>query len=527
MATSPPNAVTTNPLVLQVLSVNGNVTTVSVNGRQYKFTVFKGSGNNWTDITATRDWQQLAQHVADLFRDIRSTTLFEKAELTLNGDFADLDSPDQQIPQRNVTLESAKYSYKEGTNTREEAINGSSLATLPTETQTRITTGLQTLGQDFVAATRTVRSSPIDGVDRTSPPVVSPVQIPSIPVNGSGNCLVEALNLGIVYQTWRSQHPTEIIDPTPLRQHAQQLLNTYDLRTLATAIILTDIDLPDDPSFFYTLRASISHIPAFSTEARYLSTDGQVIKQASKEKILPTLLGDDESKFNEINTIIGKTDISLVTPEEKRKLRELYAHYINQRPDYNYLDSAFLYVLPKIKEIPGFPDGIKYAILQNGAVIQKNPGSAELKADWVFVIYNGVNHYEAVDMQTGAAVINNIISNEKDKILTEFLDLFRRQSEPTNPDLIKTELLTKIKFEYPKAYQALARLAYDYEHAEWELKQRNGVEPGTVETHHEGINYPSDRYGEWRLHSWTFAQFKTLSSRVTNEQIRAKIQSIP
>ena len=348
--------------------------------------------------------------------------------------------------------------------------------------------------------------------------------VPIKSIDATGRCLDKSL----AYQILKKQNSIE-----PMQIELTNLAN--ELRTKAADKIENDNELDQDPVFLSSLRSSILNIPAFSNESRYATPDGQALKEGSKTIVTTHLLNNNPSEFDTIKTILSINDVRTYTPGQKRKLRKLYSDYITHGSKDNYLDSAFLYVLPKIKDISSFPNGLKCALF-NGNNLHQYPEHIELTpGDWLYVVYNGVNHYDAVDMSVeGRTVVSQIIAQEKKKLLDEFLEKLRRvrdsisgHLDPTSPQTIKNELLTTIQHQYPKAFKAFAGLVYDYDHKAWEDNGRTGDEPGAKALQYNGVNYSQEKYGEWRINSCTPEDLKDTLATSTNEEINTKILSIP
>ncbi len=205
----------------------------------------------------------------------------------------------------------------------------------------------------------------------TSAPTLASVQ--TIEIDSSGQCLDSSL----AYQILTKASVENLLDVNGNRAHLDALAGF--LRTQAATIILKDDTLNSDMEFMHRLVSSLSTIPNIPEEIKELisSTD------------------DAETEF---------------TKDEKDQLREHYANYIIGNNKKNSLDSAFLYVVPKIdfsglllpdrKVLPTPEDGFNIAVVQGEEIIDnfsKNNPFFDLK-DTLFVNYNRTDHFTAVDM---------------------------------------------------------------------------------------------------------------------------------
>lgn len=146
MASATPSS-TQPQLKLQLISQVGNEAIVRVNGQDYKFTVFKGHGNNWTDITDLKDWNLLAQHITEMFLENVGQPAFDSGEVILEGDFSHIDNPApaaQGQPAVPITLVSAKVTL----GGKDKEIDGN-LTGISQPVQQKIQQKLAQISQDF------------------------------------------------------------------------------------------------------------------------------------------------------------------------------------------------------------------------------------------------------------------------------------------------------------------------------------------------------------------------------------------
>jgi hypothetical protein len=70
-----------------------NKTLVNINGTDYEFTIkTKAADGSWTDVTAGRDWTEVAQLVAELCKQVSNQNAFQKAVLETTGGLPDLNN---------------------------------------------------------------------------------------------------------------------------------------------------------------------------------------------------------------------------------------------------------------------------------------------------------------------------------------------------------------------------------------------------------------------------------------------------
>lgn len=242
-----------------------------------------------------------------------------------------------------------------------------------------------------------------------------PTGIKVINVDATGQCLDKS----VAYQILKKSN--HALTQTNIDKFATQL------REKAAVKMKEDIVLSDE-MFIAQLDYSISAIPG--------------------------------EKPDDIKEILNTKDYTL---ENKRKLANFYSEYITKKNEFgemkNYLDSAFLYVLPLIIVHD------KCAVVQRGKIEAKYPTNAALNFnDWIFIEYNGTNHYYAVntDDQATRAFIEAKIAEHPNEVLTQFKEMVDRTVDPTTPQTIKNKLL-ELKVDYPQAFNAIAGLMYDYE----------------------------------------------------------------
>ena len=142
---------------------------VRMNGKEYEFTVHVGSGKGWKDVTTTKDWKQLAQHVAEYFQAQHAegeTKPIVSAELVLSGDFADVEA--EEMKEKEVTVHSAQVTFREGEETKVTKYDTATPAT------PKINETLSKIGQEF-ASIRPMTSPP--GSAPSARPATSPTKM--------------------------------------------------------------------------------------------------------------------------------------------------------------------------------------------------------------------------------------------------------------------------------------------------------------------------------------------------------------
>ncbi|MGC2595434.1 MAG: hypothetical protein WA347_04060 [Rhabdochlamydiaceae bacterium] len=214
------------------------------------------------------------------------------------------------------------------------------------------------------------------------PPTLAPTlaSVQTIEIDSSGQCLDSSL----AYQILTKARVKNLLDVNANRAHLDALAGF--LRTQAANIIWEDNTLNSDKEFMHRLVTSLGNIPNIPEEIKQLIT---------RRTHTPSSTDDAETEF---------------TKDEKDQLREHYANYIIGNNKKNSLDSAFLYVVPKIdfsdlllpdrKVLPTPEDGFNIAVVQGEEIIDnfsKNNPFFDLK-DTLFVNYNRTDHFTAVDM---------------------------------------------------------------------------------------------------------------------------------
>jgi hypothetical protein len=317
--------------------------------------------------------------------------------------------------------------------------------------------------------------------------------IPKVNVDGTGRCLDKSL----AYQILAKANPFLANNDSKIEEKADYL------RTQAARIIKNDVI--DTEEFFNSLHSSIMAIPTFSIASR------KDLKNQSLASIqqLPSLLPDPNKRVIEIQRILAKKDYASTLPDERQTLRTFYSEYILQVDPItgkmnNYLDSAFLYVLPQIP-IEGKTD-YQYAVLMGNRLQARYPNDIEFKIDnSIFVLYNGLDHYDAVDMQNGTTQVSEIIKRYHVALLEGLFTL----AKGTNPLETKKYLLETIQKQYPTFYGTLKGCIYQYDLKKWEVDQSLD-KPGTKDLRHNGTNYPLTEYGDFRLHQIEAADLQSL-----------------
>jgi len=261
--------------------------------------------------------------------------------------------------------------------------------------------------------------------------------IPAIEVDSSGRCL----DMSLAHQILGKSN-------LEITRESLEGVATYLRRQVEAQLRTPARD--GDEGFINNLCESIAAIPNMSAE----------------EPVIALVRGDRRD----------------LTPENKTTLRTFYAEYITRPPMNNYLDSAFLYVLPSIPvDAPhqaAFPRGYQCAVLQEGVLRPyQYPNDAPLtKSDTLYVLYDGTIHYKAVDTVAAAAYIDALLLNR----------LYEAED-----DAAVQMALAVIQAEHPAAYKALARMVCQYDFTEWAANQAAAPQPPDTTD--------PERYGRERL----------------------------
>ncbi len=356
-----------------------------------------------------------------------------------------------------------------------------------------------------------------------------PAKIETITVDATGRCLDKSIAFQIAKKDGKANNTN---DPA-----VEELADK--LRTEVSTKISTDASLDDDELFFQYLRSAVQAIPAFSTEEQYKTASGIEQKRLSADSIVK----DDKAKtksssstlITEIGAILQNGEFSKTKKEDRTKLREFYASYIvhqdNNNKMTNYLDLPFLYVLPKTTPLSNYSTGglvnggnsIKCAVLQGENLHLRFPQNEEFKKDeTTFVVYNGINHYDALadltvavggSPQPSATAIklDAIIERGKTESLERLYQLAGYQG--TSTKIAKEHLLDTIQHQHPKAYKAMKKIIYDHRVKLWDDDQtpadqnslKNGkAKPGTENLPPLVLNGPAidkAEYGHWALNT--------------------------
>jgi hypothetical protein len=376
-----------------------------------------------------------------------------------------------------------------------------------------------------------------------APTTPSAAALETVRINASGRCL----DMAVAYEILRIKYPHSSREELEARgEEITTIAN--ELRVEAAKVINEG---PVDDNFFFQIWASILSIPAFVPE-----TDPGVSSQQrsySTECVRRQLAaGDADTEIANIKAILLK-QLDTIADDEKNILRKFYANYIiqestpapsNPREKYfNYLDSAFLHALTKIR-LPGIDKEIKCAIIRDNKIherIEKADARTELNSsNWIFLNYVRGNHYEAVDTKNVETLrkVESMILIEKEEELTSLLNI----QGDTTPELIPRRLV-ELKIKYPKAYTALTRVMWKNDHDNWSRSpvHERLPEPGKPLNgpiaHREGITIVSpdntvldvEGYGNWRLSSMTPLELKNtlMSPPFSRAQINAAKLAIP
>ncbi len=473
---------------------------VTVKGSKYKFTVLEKKENKISEDS----WKVIAKEAAKIALNLINEKTLYKATVVLSGIS---DNPNSSI-EPNIGVKEVKVKKKESSKFKKLKINSNKID----ENIKRICEELKNPG----STKKTDKAS----------------SIPKIKIADDGKCL----DRSIAYQILAKENPN--VGMKTNDERISQLAD--DLRTQVANKIQNDQICDTEEFFNLYLLPSIRTIPAFSDEDRYKNENGKTIKEQSKTSILQ-LVGENH-EFDEIQAML-KGSYNTSNQDERKKLRDFYAQFItqtdvnNKNSRNNYLDSAFLYVLAYV-EVNGKKH--EYAILSENKLqagkelLEKFPKHTELKADnTIFVLYNGDNHYDAVDMNKAGEKINEIIADYNNTIVAH---LFTISKESNNSYIIQAYLLNNIKNQVPEAYKAIADYIYWYDHAKWKesvealkkweesdhqtLPKPNAPldEPGTKLLTHESVNYSPEQYGDYRLHAIQPNELKLILEQVKDLQ---------
>jgi hypothetical protein len=231
----------------------------------------------------------------------------------------------------------------------------------------------------------------IGHIMRTAPP--SPLVLNTVPGNGSG------LDMSIAYQLF----------PAPPNANAL-FAEANKLRGLVADVLTIHAELDNDIVLLKLLVASIEAIPAFSS-------------RNGKRGALGSLITEEE--FQNIKRIIAiyyhqETDFNRMRAEERELLRLFYANYIDEvYPDgnkKNYLDIAFLYLLPKVH--PTY----KVAVVDDHAITSCYPEDENVDLDhWMFIHLKDPDstkaHYSPVDRVNSRAFLDEWIGTYNQRII--------------------------------------------------------------------------------------------------------------
>jgi hypothetical protein len=241
----------------------------------------------------------------------------------------------------------------------------------------------------------------------------------------------------------------------------------------------------NDEKFYQVLQLSIASIPAFAND---VSDESKESSRARLEGIFKKLSDEGEDSIHLFEEVINEDTIKnliinkKLTDFQKNTLKYFYAEYIIQEDTNknnnmnNYLDSAFLYMLPKIRS-KDFKNGINCAVVQDGKIIGVfGQQDAIIDDNWFFINFINKNHYDAVDMQASKTTVNSMIDAHYKTILNDFIAVVHRGVNVDNgearnsPNTVETALLD-LKKSHPTAYYAFCELIWWREHNKWEHKE--------------------------------------------------------
>jgi hypothetical protein len=263
-------------------------------------------------------------------------------------------------------------------------------------------------------------------------PPITPATVLVEDIDDSGRCL----DFSLAYLMLKKAGKNDLMKAQSNHQQVIDLAN--QLRNDVAQKMLGTAELDQDLEFIHYLAVSIDSIPETQLNDRM-------------KKILK------EQHYADTST----PEMRMRANNARKEMREFYARYITQVDQSNkmtnHLGAAFLYVLPKI-DVPQsvastFTEGLCFAVVQGDRIIAKYPMNAELKEDWPFINYNGVNHYTAVNMSYAANRIKEMITANKQEIFKEFLSAMQNGHAPTQ---IKQRLLS-LRDQLPQTYDLLVQ----------------------------------------------------------------------
>ena len=237
----------------------------------------------------------------------------------------------------------------------------------------------------------------------------------------------------------------------------------------------------------------------------------------------------------EIRLDFGKYANTAV-PEEIRDLEALftyYSDYILENNRQNWLDRAFLYVLPSTTSGGRY----QYAQLQRtdqGVVFiaSRFPVEKDLsEGEVIFIFYNGTNHYLACAETHPGFPKENLIKDNHAGIFNTFKTNIHNITTHVDAALIPLDVakiemkneLNTLKNQFKRGFNALAALMYEHDHNAWEQSDKALPEPSGLQ------------YGEEQLYAMARGQrmsrlgLEELDTLLNNEftvESREKIAAI-
>jgi hypothetical protein len=487
---------------------------INVNGQTYRFTIQKGLGDQWTDVTDLRDWKQFTSQVTDLFLSQLNRNKIDFGELVLKGDFSDIETA-ENLPEKKVSFVTAKV-RADG---QEYAYDARQIKNLQPQQKAAIKNRLNNIGREF-ANIRKISSQPIIPPAGSAPLAaqhnpapsslrVIPASVRTVEIDASGQCLDSSL----AYQMLSKENhgPFDLNgDRALLQQRAD------GLRTSVAQFMHDHPELDADSEFVGNLAASIQNIPLLPPQIQAIL----------------------RNRLHEA-TISSTEDMRRTAEQNRIHLREFYANYITARDTSgkmcNYLDSAFLDILSRIplsSELqPHYQPHhqLRFAIVQGNSIKSKYPPSSELNENnCLFINYNGVDHYQAVDMSDRFSkdTISLMVKNHKVAVVNDFIELISEASA-TDGEIIRQRLQHEVKIQYPQAYNAIAQLIYEYDLENWERGDKLFAKPGTSEEidWNTQIVYPGDRYGDFRIDATPPDELKVML-QLLRQRIAAQVAAL-
>lgn len=394
----------------------GKEAIIRFNGQDYRFTVSLNSkASGWRDIThsSQKDWTQIATDVTALLVENAGKGSIDDGQLILAGSFSDIEKPAPILNPKRITLVSAAV---DGTD-----LGLNNLSGFPLPQKQKIEQRFNCIRNDFVS----IKSISSSSVQSNLPLTSSFIANHTREIDASGRCA----DASLAYQILKRAGYANLLNDPNKKKEDKDLIFTIAsyLRISVAAKITEDAGLDQDFDFI----------------------DKHLIKSI---KDIPT------QKPNNIALILQKQPRSR---EDIETLRKYYASYILSANMLNYLDSAFLYILPKIEVHqnlkPYFPYGFRCVVIQENGITALYPENAELELDdWLYIYYNGINHYLAVKTDEAATRthLEQMLQARKQRIQDDLVALISSDGD-NNAEQIKLKLIEEIPSQHPALYDAI------------------------------------------------------------------------